>query len=207
MSEETQPGSIIFCVRWRVASSLNHEFLQATMMLCFALSRFHDGHVVVSHSDSSALHRQNEIIEALTITKALLEKDADDSVETNRAAIAIASVLKQEYEKSSSSDPISLDCAKPSSQVYQQSATTTTTTIDLITGFPEESLGGVVTQSYPGFFDPSKIMNMMMAVAGLPFSANDASMVTLGSLWDEFVTESIDGIPDVILTLRFGLGK
>jgi hypothetical protein len=43
LTEETQPGGLMFSIRWKVSSSLNHEFLQATMMLCFALSRSSDG--------------------------------------------------------------------------------------------------------------------------------------------------------------------
>ena len=98
-NEETQPGGLLFGIRWKVASSLNHEYLQATMMLCFALSRLHDGHV--GTKSSCALHRRDDILQALTIAKMLWEKDADQSMEARRAANAIATVLKQALDKSS----------------------------------------------------------------------------------------------------------
>ncbi|OJJ51440.1 hypothetical protein ASPZODRAFT_148719 [Penicilliopsis zonata CBS 506.65] len=94
VDEETQPGGIMFGIRWQVASSLNHEFLQATMMLCLALSRFHEGHL--GSTGSTSLHRQGEIIQALTMAKDLWKKDADRSVDARRAATAIASVLIQD---------------------------------------------------------------------------------------------------------------
>ncbi|CRG89062.1 Oleate activated transcription factor 3 [Talaromyces islandicus] len=171
MSEETQPGGIMFGVRWRVASSLNHEFLQATMMLCFALSRFHEGHV--SQSQSGAFHRRDEILEALTIAKSLWEKDADRSAEANRAAKAITSVLKQDFDKSSLPTLIPSDGAEHT-QMREHSAT-----IDHPTGFREQGyLGGYHSeQNMTG--DP-------------PFSAID-DMVTFGSLWEDFVAEPIEG--------------
>ncbi|CAM1507598.1 Fc.00g072390.m01.CDS01 [Cosmosporella sp. VM-42] len=95
MNEETQPGGLMFAIRWKVFSSLNHEFLQATMMLCFTLSRFNDGHV------GSTLHRREDILEALTLAKGLWDKNADRSEEARRAATAIMTVLQQDSDKSS----------------------------------------------------------------------------------------------------------
>lgn len=99
MSEETQPGGLMFSIRWKVASSLSHEFLQATMMLCFALSRINDGDS--GTSNTCALHRRGDIVEALTSAKSLWEKIADRSVEAQKAAKAITKVLKQDMSKSS----------------------------------------------------------------------------------------------------------
>jgi Fungal specific transcription factor domain len=163
-SEETQPGGILFSVRWRVLSSLNHEFLQATMMLCFALNRFHQGHI----SPPDALHRQDEISAALTIAKSLWEKDADRSVEARRAANAITSVLKQDFDKSSSPTLIPLDWGTENTQRREQSAT-----IDHWTGFSGAA------QNYLG-------QNMTVDPS---FSAID-----FGSLWDDFVADPIEGI-------------
>lgn len=173
MSEETQPGGIMFGIRWRVASSLNHEFLQATVMLCFALSRFHERHV--GPPDSGALHRRDEILEALTIAKALWGKDADRSVEAHRAVTAITSVLKRDSDKSNSPTLIAPDGAE-NTQTREQSAT-----IGHPTGFSEQMPGGA-EQSYLGGFDSGQ--NMMVDP---PFSAVDADMVAFGSLWDDFV--------------------
>ncbi|OKL55395.1 hypothetical protein UA08_09338 [Talaromyces atroroseus] len=171
MSEETQPGGIMFGVRWRVASSLNHEFLQATMMLCFALSRFHEGHV--GQPQSGTFHRRGEILEALTIAKSLWEKDADRSAEAHRAAKAITSVLKQDFDRSSSPILIPSDGAE-NTQMREQPAT-----IDHPTGFCE--------QGYLDGFDSEQIM-----ISDPPFSAIDDT-VTFGSLWEDFVAEPVEG--------------
>lgn len=107
MSEEVQPGGILFNIRWKVPISLNYEFLQSTMMLCFALSRFDDGHI--GARDSYALHRRHDIVEALTFAKALWEKDADQLTEARRAAKAIAVVLRQDLDRSGASTLATLD--------------------------------------------------------------------------------------------------
>ncbi|KAJ4255043.1 hypothetical protein NW762_009847 [Fusarium torreyae] len=87
MSEETQPGGLMYGIRWRVAAPLNHEFLQATMMLCFALSR----------SDAKrALHRRDDILEALIAAKEVWEKKPEGSAEAQRAAKAITVMLEQD---------------------------------------------------------------------------------------------------------------
>ncbi|KAI1370171.1 fungal-specific transcription factor domain-containing protein [Hypoxylon crocopeplum] len=96
-SEETQPGGLMFGIRWKVATSLNHEFLQATMLLCFALSTFKEGHV--DAIDSATLHRRDDILEALAISKDLWEKNADRSLEARRAAKAITTVLRENSGK------------------------------------------------------------------------------------------------------------
>ncbi|KAF3065772.1 hypothetical protein GL218_09371 [Daldinia childiae] len=107
MSEEVQPGGILFNIRWKVPISLNYEFLQSTMMLCFALSRFDDGNI--GAGDSYSLHRRHDIVEALTFAKALWEKDADQLTEARRAAKAIEAVLRQDSDESSASTLATLD--------------------------------------------------------------------------------------------------
>lgn len=98
MSEETKPGGLVFAIRWKVASSLNHEFLQATMMLCFAMSRLNEGHI--GTTNSCAVDRRDDILKALTLAKGLWEKNADRSIEARRAAKAITAVLQQDLDKS-----------------------------------------------------------------------------------------------------------
>lgn len=100
MSEETQPGGLMFHVRWKVSSSLNHEFMQATMMLCFALSRSNDADSDTK-SDRETLLRRDDIIEALTHAKSHWEAIADQSVDAGRAAQAIAAVLQRDLDRSS----------------------------------------------------------------------------------------------------------
>lgn len=100
MSEETQPGGLMYSVRWRVSSSLNHEFLQATMMLCFALSRPDDGDVSGATSARAPLPRRDDIVEALTHAQSHWNEIADQSVDARRAAQAIAAVLRHDSNQS-----------------------------------------------------------------------------------------------------------
>ncbi|KAE8388236.1 hypothetical protein BDV23DRAFT_174063 [Aspergillus alliaceus] len=97
ISEEAQPGYIIFGIRWGVASSLNHEFQQVTMILCFALTQFHGSHL--DPIESGVLYRWDEILEDLDIAKCLWENDADRSIVARRAATATTSALKQDFDK------------------------------------------------------------------------------------------------------------
>lgn len=100
MSEETQPGGLMFSVRWKVSSSLNHELLQATMMLCFALSRSNDG-ATGTINDRGTLLRRDDIVVALTHAKSHWDEIADQSVDARRAAQAIAAVLQHDSDRSS----------------------------------------------------------------------------------------------------------
>lgn len=101
MSEETQPGGLMFSVRWKVSSSLNHEFLQATMMLCFALSRSDEGDAGADGGGRGALLRRDDIVEALTHAQSHWNEIEDQSVDARRAAQAIAAVLRHDYGQSS----------------------------------------------------------------------------------------------------------
>ena len=96
MSEESQPGGLISGVRWKVVSPLNHDFLQATMMLCFALIKFNKESNGSSTKGTSALHRHNDILEALAVAKCFWEKEASRSTEARRASKAITTALKQD---------------------------------------------------------------------------------------------------------------
>lgn len=97
INEEIKPGGLMFAIRWRVIHALNHEFLQATMMLCFALSRLTDGGDSIT-TNSYVMHRQKDIIDALVVSKGIWEEIADRSVEAQRAAKTINSVLGKYME-------------------------------------------------------------------------------------------------------------
>lgn len=97
INEEIKPGGLMFAIRWRVIHALNHEFLQATMMLCFALSRLNDGGDSIT-TNSYAMHRRKDIIDALVISKGIWEEIADRSVEAQRAAKTISSVFLKDTE-------------------------------------------------------------------------------------------------------------
>ena len=178
ISEETQPGGLMFGIRWKVASSLNHEFLQATMMLCFALSRFNEGDV--GTTNSCALHRRDDILEALTIAKSLWEKNANRSIEARRAAKAITTVLKQDLDKSSAPTLTASD-GEEFALVLDQS-----TNVDHSIGFFEQ-MPGVAAQSYLGSFDYGQ--NMALDPS---FFAVDDDMAAFGSMLDDFVTEHVE---------------
>lgn len=168
ISEESQPGGILFGIRWKVASSLNHEFLQATMMLCFALNRFHEGHV--GPTDSCALPRRDEILGALTIAKSLWEKHANRSVEARKAEMAITAVLKQDFDLSSLPILTALD-GEEAALVRDQSVS-----VDHATGVYEQMPG----QSYLVGFDFGQNL-----IEDSPFSTVDADMAVFGCLWDD----------------------
>ncbi|KAF5634061.1 transcriptional regulatory [Fusarium tjaetaba] len=93
MNEETQPGGLMYNIRWRVAAPLRSEFMQATMMLCFALSRYDAGR---------DLNRRSDILQTLIIAKGIWETRSDQSLEAQRAVKAISAILEQ-YRKSSMS--------------------------------------------------------------------------------------------------------
>lgn len=92
INEEIKPGGLMFAIRWRVIHALNHEFLQATMMLCFALSRFNNSNNSIP-TNSYAMHRRNDIINALVVSKGIWEEIANRSVEAQRAVKTISTVL------------------------------------------------------------------------------------------------------------------
>lgn len=91
MDEESQPGGVMFSIRWKLATSLNHEFLQATMILCFALTQFRLKNIDKVHSLACVL--SNEASKALIGAKEVWDKTAHRSVEAQTAAKAIAEVL------------------------------------------------------------------------------------------------------------------
>ncbi|KAI1385497.1 fungal-specific transcription factor domain-containing protein [Hypoxylon trugodes] len=102
MNEEIQPGGLMFGIRWKVSSSLNHEFLQATMMLCLALGRFNEENAETANSRT--LYRQDDIIQALEFVAGIWEKNAERSTEARRALKAIATVLHRDVDTSNPPD-------------------------------------------------------------------------------------------------------
>lgn len=88
MAEETQPGGLMFGIRWKVSTSLNQEFLQATMMLCFALIASSKKEPQVTNS-ATRLYRRDDIVESLEHAKSIWEENAAQSIEARRAARAV----------------------------------------------------------------------------------------------------------------------
>lgn len=98
MNEETQPGGLMFNIRWKVFSSFNHEFLQATIMLCFALSKLDRSRY---HVSSGVLRKRDDIVEALTAAHGMWERNSDHSTEAQRAVKAITAVLRIDADRTS----------------------------------------------------------------------------------------------------------
>ena len=100
LAEETQPAGLMYAIRWKATSSVNQEFLQATTMLCFALSRFdnEDGREVGAGGVAvgAASPWRDEIVAALRAAKGLWEQISDRSAEARRAVRAITAVLQRQ---------------------------------------------------------------------------------------------------------------
>ncbi|PWY78360.1 hypothetical protein BO70DRAFT_338925 [Aspergillus heteromorphus CBS 117.55] len=166
-------GGDLSGVRWRIALSLTHEFLQATMMLCYALSRSHA--YQTDSANPCPLHRREEIIEALTTAKGLWETYPDKAEEARKAATAIAWVLKQEFE---SSPPTSFGSDGLNTPMPEQSfsAFPLPGIYDPIPGGPTfTDLGG-----FPGPLDCGQ-----NAMAGNPFAGIDFEPAAFAGQWDD----------------------
>ncbi|CAG7565113.1 unnamed protein product [Fusarium equiseti] len=91
MKEEAQPGGLMYAIRWRISAPLNHDFLQATMMLCHSLSKY---------DARCALDRREDILQALIVAKNIWEQSSDRSTEAQRAIKAISVMLEQDRKTS-----------------------------------------------------------------------------------------------------------
>lgn len=102
ISEEIQPGGLMSGIGWKVTPAMAHEFLQATMMLCFALSKFNEDPGAVT---SYAFQRREDILQTLTHTKFLWERNSNQCIAAWRAAKAVSTVLQQDVDESSQTTP------------------------------------------------------------------------------------------------------
>ena len=168
----------MFGIRWKVATPLNQEFLQATMMLCFALSRFNEVHA--DTMNSGALHRRDDILEALTIAESMWEKNANRSVEAQRAAKAVTTVLKQDLDKSCAPTLTASD-GERFALLFGQS-TNIGRSIGLF-----ELMPGITAQDYLGNFDYGQ--NMVLDPS---LFVVDGDLAAFGSILDDFVAEQVE---------------
>ncbi|KAJ2966796.1 hypothetical protein NQ176_g9978 [Zarea fungicola] len=81
MDEETCVAGQLHTMRWRLSSSLNHQFLTATMLLCSLLHR------------RITLQRDEEIITALKTSRSIWMRNCGNSLEARKAAWTISIVL------------------------------------------------------------------------------------------------------------------
>ena len=82
LEDETAPGGRLHVLRWRVTSSMNHQFLTATMVLCSLLHR------------KSVLNREEEVTAALHGAGSIWVRRSPISREAGKAARAVSMVLE-----------------------------------------------------------------------------------------------------------------
>ncbi|KAL1906973.1 hypothetical protein Sste5344_007269 [Sporothrix stenoceras] len=104
LDRETVPGGHLYDIRWKVAASLNHEALQATMMLCFALSSFESTWPKRAASYPADKEIREKITGALSKVKAQWEAKPELSAETQKAVQAVTAVLKRNQKGLKSKD-------------------------------------------------------------------------------------------------------
>lgn len=83
LERETQPGGRLHALRWRVTSSMNHQFLTGTMVLCSLLYR------------GKAPDRRGEIVEALSRAREIWVRRSCVSGEARKAARVVSVVLSR----------------------------------------------------------------------------------------------------------------
>ncbi|KAK3331421.1 fungal-specific transcription factor domain-containing protein [Apodospora peruviana] len=102
ISEEIEPGGLMFSIRWKVAASLSHEFLQATMLLCFAVCKKNQracraaasGSDILSSDDDTVTERKrDDILEVLAAAKGIWEKSMNQSAEARHAVEVITTAV------------------------------------------------------------------------------------------------------------------
>ncbi|KZF19520.1 putative fungal-specific transcription factor, partial [Xylona heveae TC161] len=81
LDEETCPGGQLHAVRWRLTSSIHHQFLTATMILCSLLHR------------GKTLDRKEEILTALRRARTIWIRRSSISQEAKKAADTVSIVL------------------------------------------------------------------------------------------------------------------
>jgi hypothetical protein len=92
LSEETHPDGLLYNIRWKVATLLGQEFLQATTILCVAFSRTRTESV---NGNSAGMEAQaEEISSALKTSRDIWLRNAANSVEARKAIAAIDTVLR-----------------------------------------------------------------------------------------------------------------
>jgi hypothetical protein len=180
MSEETQPGGLMFNVRWKVSSSLNHEFMQATMMLCFALSRSNN-EGTGTRTNRETLLRRDDIVGALMHAMRHWENIADQSVDASRAAQAIAGVLQQDSNRSSAQTPVTTADVQVSVGLEQAPLTESARWAGFFDQAPD-----IAGPSYFGNFDYGQ--DVALGAVDPSFFTVGTDVPTFGSIFDDFAT-------------------
>ncbi|KAK5109855.1 hypothetical protein LTR62_006462 [Meristemomyces frigidus] len=91
LDEEMLPGGIFHSLRWKVATYLGSEFLQATMLLCLALRRFRV-------NGDHVLYRKDDINSSLMLARTIFMRHAHHWSEAQRAVAAITAVTDHAWD-------------------------------------------------------------------------------------------------------------
>ncbi|KAE8383149.1 hypothetical protein BDV26DRAFT_287935 [Aspergillus bertholletiae] len=86
--EETSPDGQLYTMRWRESSVMKHEFLTATMLLCFLARQKQDDSVPPTEA-----YTWDQIMEALALAHKIWSRSSSSSVEAKTAADTINIVL------------------------------------------------------------------------------------------------------------------
>ncbi|KAE8167967.1 hypothetical protein BDV40DRAFT_130824 [Aspergillus tamarii] len=86
--EETNPDGQLYTMRWRESSFMKHEFLTATMLLCFLARQRQDSSVPPTEACS-----WDQIMEALTLAHKIWTRSSSSSMEAKTAADTLNIVL------------------------------------------------------------------------------------------------------------------
>lgn len=95
LDEETSPDGQLYMIRWRASSFMKHEFLTATMLLCFLTRQRHS--IPDSITDS---HNLDQIMAALTRSHGIWIRSRNLSVEAKTAADTLSIVLAKKPDGS-----------------------------------------------------------------------------------------------------------
>lgn len=93
LDEETCPDGQLYMMRWRASSFMKHEFLTATMLLCYLARQRSGSQGMLTNNQLETMDR---IMAALTTAYAIWEKSKNSSVEAKKAADTLKIVLDKE---------------------------------------------------------------------------------------------------------------
>ncbi|KAJ5939034.1 transcriptional regulator family: Fungal Specific TF [Penicillium verhagenii] len=96
LDEETNPDGQLYMMRWRASSFMTHEFLTATMLLCFLTRQRNGGLEVLTKGQTL-----DQIMAALTTAQGIWARSRNSSVEAKTAADILSIILKKESGDSS----------------------------------------------------------------------------------------------------------
>ncbi len=172
LNRESRPGGLLFRMRWKVFHSLNHEFLQATTMLCLALSKLDKGNGEAVNRTATG-YRLNDVTRALRHSKDIWNETSHYSKEAHKAMQIISAALKDDYRSASKDTPKQIQVLLPISPNTASGSGNQTPS-----GFSHTLFDGLNYQQNTTFGSHT-------------FSA-EAHVAGTGNAWDAFMAESTE---------------